>query len=759
MTAAATRQALDAVRTAPTLLEGLRRTEALASAVVVGSDDDGDGDDGAIETVMLLSHTVRSPDDQLSAIAATCALGAVPGRAADDVLVDLLDEGPSYLRDHAAGALAERAPVARALPRLVSMVVGGDFGGMVAQRTLEQWARIEPYAVRTHVEHALGSGADPLGRARLVETLGLVPGPDVEARLRALALDEDEGLAARAAAIGALGERGVDPADGPGDGRLDHEATTAALLAVADVPGILAPAARLALEDLVGAAAPTHPQASAEPGLTVAQLFLHADIDGALSHAGRGDTGGIATLLVHLGDALLDESPHIRRVLTISRGVPADTLDGLDRIDQPGHHYLSIPLWGPTLHAAQAWPHRVGARRGIRRILRAAGRVDAIHLRMGDVGSMATAEVARSLGVPVVLTLAPDPHALVADREAAGTLTRANFGEADEVEHLAFRVRLLHELENQAAHVVLFPRPELADDMRSLLGLHLGAADAAEGAGRVSVVAEGISLRGFDGQGLDGQGLDGQGPDDATRTSEALADLDEVLSALPRERRGLPLAVSVGRLHRVKGMASLVEAWAGHPGLSARCNLLVIGGDLKDPTDDEEEQLALIDARVPSGLAAARGVLLPGHRPNATVAAWLGAVRRGRAPAAAPRGVYVSASLKEEFGIAILEAMAAGLVVVAPDSGGPATYIDDGLTGILVDTRSVEALAEAINAALDLAADPAADARAAQAQAMVRERFGIATMADALARIYDDVSAQRHTTRSASALAQEGPAT
>jgi glycosyltransferase involved in cell wall biosynthesis len=742
VTAAATRQALHAVRTAPTLLQGLRRAEALASAVVVGRDDP------AIEAVTLLSHAAQSPDDHLSAIAATRALGGVPGKAADDVLVELLDEGPSFLHDHAAGALGERTPVVRALPRLVSMVVDGDFGGMVAQRTLEQWAGIEPYAVRSHVEEALGFGPGPLGRARLVETLGLVPGAEVEARLRALVLDEDEGLAARAAAIGALGERGVDRADGP-EGRLEHETTTAALQAVADVPGILAPAARLALEDLAGAAPPSDPSASGEPGLTVAQLFLHADIDGALSHAGRGDTGGIATLLVQLGDALLDESPRIRRVLTISRGVPTDTLDALDGIDEPGHHYLSIPLWGPPLHAAQAWPHRVGARRGIRRILRRAGCVDAIHLRMGDVGSMAAAEVARSLGVPIVLTLAPDPHALVASREAAGTLTRANFGEADEVEHLAFRVRLLQELERQAGHLVLFPRPELADDVRSLLGLDLGPGGE-DGAGRVSVVAEGISLRAFD----------GQGPDHAAApTTEALVDLDEVLTALPRERRGLPLAVSVGRLHRVKGMASLVEAWAGHPGLSARCNLLVIGGDLKDPTDDEEEQVALIGACVPSDLAAARGLLLAGHRPNATVAAWLRAVRRGRAPAAAPRGVYVSASLKEEFGIAILEAMAAGLVVVAPDSGGPATYVDDGVTGILVDTSSVAALAEAINAALDLAADRAADARAAQAQAMVRERFGIATMADALARIYDDVSAQRHTTGSASALAQEGPAT
>ena len=50
--------------------------------------------------------------------------------------------------------------------------------------------------------------------------------------------------------------------------------------------------------------APRDPEA---PGATVAQLFLHAELDGDLRHAGEGDTGGIATLLVHLGGALLRE--------------------------------------------------------------------------------------------------------------------------------------------------------------------------------------------------------------------------------------------------------------------------------------------------------------------------------------------------------------------------------------------------------------------------------------------------------------------
>lgn len=466
----------------------------------------------------------------------------------------------------------------------------------------------------------------------------------------------------------------------------------------------------------------TTPDATGVPGLTVAQLFLHADIDGSLQHAGQGDTGGIATLLVHLGDALLDQGG-IERVLTLSRGRQGEDRFP-DDLSQPGHHYVSVPLPGPIRHAADAWPLRVPTRRGLRRILRAAGRVDVLHLRMADVGSWAAAEVARELGIATVLTLAPDPHALIAAREASGVLTRATFGDADHTEHLVFRVRLLRDLAEQASHLVVFPRPDLARDLLDLL--HLDPDDTH----RVSVISEGIDLA----------PLQRAAREVAAGTGEALAALDAVLATLPPGRRGLPLAITVGRLHRVKGMATLVDAWANDPVLAGRCNLLVVGGDVDQPTDDEAEQLTRIDALIARDEGPARGLLLAGHRPNATVAVWLAAVRHGRPGLCAPAGIYVSASQKEEFGIAILEAMASGLVVVVPVEGGPATYVADGVTGVLVDTGSPTALAEALASALDLAAAPGADERADQARGLVTERFSIRTMAAALATLYAEVS-------------------
>ena len=509
---------------------------------------------------------------------------------------------------------------------------------------------------------------------------------------------------------------------------------------LATLPGPLSPVAQLALDDLRAVAEP-RPTTAADDDRTVAQLFLHADIDGALTHAGRGDTGGIATLLVHLGDALLRAEPSVCRVLTLSRGRSAAALAALADVGAAGHHYLSVPLWGPSPQAAKAWPLWVAARRGIRRALRVAGQVDALHLRMADVGSLAAASAAHELGVPLVLTLAPDPHALVASREGSGELTRSNIGEADVVEHLVFRDSLLRQLARRADHVVVLPRADLEGDLRELLGIDLD-----DGELRLSVVPQGINVAAVD------AGLQQASPDrdvaaDGSSAPEAaaLAELDTLLETLPVERRGLPLAISVGRLHPVKGMATLVKAWASRSDLSSRCNLLVVGGDLDEPNDDERGQLDLIGSVIPIASAASAGLLLAGHQPNATVATWLAATRHGRGEAAAPRGVYVSAGLTEEFGIAILEAMAAGLVVVAPGTGGPATYVTSGESGVLADTASAEALATAVVSALDLAASPEADSTAERTMATVRDRFGVDRMAATLAGVYEQVATRRHS--------------
>ena len=62
--------------------------------------------------------------------------------------------------------------------------------------------------------------------------------------------------------------------------------------------------------------------------------------------------------------------------------------------------------------------------------------------------------------------------------------------------------------------------------------------------------------------------------------------------------------------------------------------------------------------------------------------------------------IFVLPSLREPFGIALLEAMAAGLPVIATAAGGPLDYIKSGVNGILVPPADVRLLAEKIQCLL-----------------------------------------------------------
>ena len=93
------------------------------------------------------------------------------------------------------------------------------------------------------------------------------------------------------------------------------------------------------------------------------------------------------------------------------------------------------------------------------------------------------------------------------------------------------------------------------------------------------------------------------------------------------------------------------------------------------------------------------GVVLLGHQPNDVIAFALAVSAIGLPGLVAPGGLYVCGAAKEEFGLAIVEALGAGLTVVAPDVGGPATYVTDGDTGVLTDTRSVSGLRTAMGRA------------------------------------------------------------
>lgn len=177
--------------------------------------------------------------------------------------------------------------------------------------------------------------------------------------------------------------------------------------------------------------------------------------------------------------------------------------------------------------------------------------------------------------------------------------------------------------------------------------------------GRTAVVPEGIDLGRW---GLDERGLE-DGGDARPGRSE-------------RTGGGRPLTVlSVARQYPRKDTATLVRAVARlvRGGLPVR--LLVVGGG------PELERLRRLAARVGLGDRAR----LPGELPGE-------AVTRAYRDA----DLFCLPSLQEGFGIAFLEAMAAGLPVVACRAGAAPEVVDHGETGLLCPPRSVRDLARSL---------------------------------------------------------------
>ena len=170
-----------------------------------------------------------------------------------------------------------------------------------------------------------------------------------------------------------------------------------------------------------------------------------------------------------------------------------------------------------------------------------------------------------------------------------------------------------------------------------------------------------------------------------------------------------PRVAYVGRLAPQKDVGTLLEAFAR---LAAGTRLLLVG--------DGPDRAALQRR----ALAFGSRVQFAGFVPHAAVPAVLQHV-----------DLFVLPSLYEDLSSALIEAMAAGLPVVATRVGGTADLVHDGVNGLLVPPRDPAALAAAISRILT---DPAA---AAQLSAAARRTAAAYTWPD-LARDVLDVYRQ-----------------
>jgi glycosyltransferase involved in cell wall biosynthesis len=175
------------------------------------------------------------------------------------------------------------------------------------------------------------------------------------------------------------------------------------------------------------------------------------------------------------------------------------------------------------------------------------------------------------------------------------------------------------------------------------------------------------------------------------------------------------LVVSVARLEPQKDPLALVDSFARVT--APRCHLLLAGGgSLAETVREHAVQLGVADR-----------VHLLG-------------VQLDIAPLLAAADIFALASRWEGHPMAVMEATAAGLPVVATAVGGVPEIVEDGATGLLVPPGDPARFAAALDA---LAADPAMRRRFSEAAVERAGRFGVERMVAAYAGLFERLAGGR----------------
>jgi sucrose-phosphate synthase len=350
----------------------------------------------------------------------------------------------------------------------------------------------------------------------------------------------------------------------------------------------------------------------------------------------------------------------------------------------PGHpnvRILRVPCGPPHfLPKEELWPH-LGAEwvpRIVQLYEREGGLPDAFTSHYGD-GGLCGALIEESHGTPFSFTA----HSLGAQKMDKLGVNRRNLADMDARYLFSRRIPAERLAMNRSAVNVTSTSQERYSQYTH--NAYRGAIDPTDDA-RFAVVPPGVAMKVFD---------------RAVRHPQEDAVHARVRAALERDlapdRVGLPCVVASSRLDPKKNHVGLAEAFASSPVLRRSANLVVLTADLEDPLRD------------PSGAGPGERAVLGQLMEVIDRAGMRGEVSmfalRGQAALAAAyryfsrlRSVFALTALYEPFGLAPLEAMAAGLPAVVTRFGGPSESMrdDDEEYGILVDPHDPMEVAEGL---------------------------------------------------------------
>jgi sucrose-phosphate synthase len=264
-------------------------------------------------------------------------------------------------------------------------------------------------------------------------------------------------------------------------------------------------------------------------------------------------------------------------------------------------------------------------------------------------------------------------------------VTPENLAEIDEQFHFKYRIIAERLSMNRSAINITSTRQERFEQY-SHPAYH-GAVDVNNDS-RFAVIPPGVDFSVF-------------GADVRSQDEEAIYEhvQERLARDIAESRRDLPAILASSRLAPKKNILGLVQAFAMSPALQERANLVLLTGGLDDPlreeaNDDLAEQAVLSPTRQVVeednlwGKIAAFGLSEQGQEALAATYRFM----------AKRRSVFALTALYEPFGLAPLEAAAAGLPVVATQNGGPSESLRDGDKeyGILVDPEDPADIAQGL---------------------------------------------------------------
>lgn len=394
-------------------------------------------------------------------------------------------------------------------------------------------------------------------------------------------------------------------------------------------------------------------------GISILQSMFYGDFE----DSGKGNNGGLAVLLKSLGEEI-SKDRSVSFVFTIT--ITQELTKPFVKFYGDKHVFIRLPIYLDPSVSDKFIKRELFIKRYLGNFLKQSGiNPDIFHIRFLDNASKAVAHLCKELDRKLVFTLTPDPHRNMFD--GSGHLKVLDFKE------------LIEKLN----------KIKIGDEL-------IGISDGIVGIGNTVVKEElEIYFPQFKDENINrkirmiGEGMQVDKSIESESRDIYLNQLIE-LNEINPDFFKKPIILNVGRLSVLKGQIELLKAWSNSK-LSKTHNLLLIGGDLERPNQEEKVVIDYFKEHLQNYPQSKDRFIHIGAMSNSDVRLLEKDITKSEFNY--PH-IYLCSSIKEEFGIAILEAMSNGFLTLAPIKGGVKTYIKDGENGFLINTSTSETIAK-----------------------------------------------------------------